>query len=494
MAAEFLGVLVRLNLAAALAILVILALRKPLRRLVGARLAYGLWVVLPLAMAACLLPARTFVPLAPPSLPLGTAAEAAIQWVSGPQTTAVALAPASHTSEPAILLLCLWGLGAALGLAAVAFVQRRSVARLGTLRATGDATVMQADRAGFGPALVGVLPPRIVIPADFESSFSAGERTVILAHEQVHLARGDGLVNAVLVLCQCLNWFNPLIHLAARILRLDQELACDATVMARHPDARRAYAEALLKTQLAPVPLPLACYWPARGDNPLKERLVMLKKIAPGRRRKIAGAVCIVAVATASGYAAWASSPKVETLAGELAPRFAERSLAAGSSAMPSSVPVATAPREVRPNARSASAIAKGDKQLSAAKALYQNGLLKRSELGELAASLGRQARSGLAPSGLEATSVGPQEEYIRLRARLEPGLATRLDLISAAERLGDAQLRLGQETTGYDEALSLARSELDAMRKRHASGVSSLTDLGRAEARVNVLEPLAKP
>ena len=50
-------------------------------------------------------------------------------------------------------------------------------------------------------------------------------------------------------------WFNPLIHLAAHLIRIDQEIACDETVVARHPGDRKAYAQALLKAQAAPAPV-----------------------------------------------------------------------------------------------------------------------------------------------------------------------------------------------------------------------------------------------
>ena len=72
---------------------------------------------------------------------------------------------------------------------------------------------------------------------------------------------------------QCLAWFNPQVHLAVHVARLDQELACDAAVMRRRPRERVLYAKTLLKTQLAGAPLPLGCYWPARGRHPLEVRV-----------------------------------------------------------------------------------------------------------------------------------------------------------------------------------------------------------------------------
>src|ERR1700761_3258738 len=53
--------LLRLNLVAAAAIGLVLLLRIPARRLFGPRIAYGLWSLVVLAVAAMLTPARTVV-------------------------------------------------------------------------------------------------------------------------------------------------------------------------------------------------------------------------------------------------------------------------------------------------------------------------------------------------------------------------------------------------------------------------------------------------
>lgn len=55
---EVLAVLLRVNLALALATGLVLALRLPARLLFGARVAYGLWGLVPLAAIAMLAPAR----------------------------------------------------------------------------------------------------------------------------------------------------------------------------------------------------------------------------------------------------------------------------------------------------------------------------------------------------------------------------------------------------------------------------------------------------
>jgi TonB family protein len=172
----------------------------------------------------------------------------------------------------------------------------------------------RAERPGFGPALVGVIRPWIVTPADFEVRFGAVERELILMHEEVHLARGDAAVNALACALQAACWFNPLAHLGARLMRIDQELACDAAVIERHPGRRRVYAELLLKTQIAAQPLPLGCHWPAPNgflgsEHPLKERIAMLKAPSPATltRRLGLAAAALTGLACAAG--AWAAQP-----------------------------------------------------------------------------------------------------------------------------------------------------------------------------------------
>src|SRR5690606_32010864 len=54
-----------------------------------------------------------------------------------------------------------------------------------------------------GPALVGVLRPRLVLPADFVTRFDAEERALILAHEDMHRVSGHTLVNALVEVTRC---------------------------------------------------------------------------------------------------------------------------------------------------------------------------------------------------------------------------------------------------------------------------------------------------
>ncbi|HEX2560337.1 M56 family metallopeptidase [Phenylobacterium sp.] len=272
MTSELIEALLRANLAVSAAVMVVLALRSPAARLFGAQTAYALWSLVPLAWAGSLLPARTAAPgdslaAQAPAFDPQWAQAAGVAWLTG---VAVALA--------------LFGL---------------AQLRFWILQRKGRA----------GPAVAGVFFPRLVLPKDFRSRYTGPEQALIRAHEAAHLERGDLRVNALMAAFQAVNWFNPLVHVAAARARLDQELACDETVLAARPTARRAYAEALLKTQLAACRPPLGCQWLGRGRHPLETRIARLAAAAPAESRRLGGALTAATLALTAGVAAWSAQP-----------------------------------------------------------------------------------------------------------------------------------------------------------------------------------------
>lgn len=319
--AEVLAVLLRVNLALAIAVAGVMVLRLPARRLFGARIAYGLWILPPLAALAMMVPARV-VTLRLPA-PSTEIAQAALPFMATPATTT------PFDVQPLLAGLWLAGLVASLAWQ--------------TWRQAQFARAARAGRAG--PAVVGVLRPRVVTPADFTQRYTPAEREVVLAHERTHLERGDPLVNAALALLTCVNWFNPAAHAMSRWLKIDQELACDARVVANHPKARKAYAQAMLKTQLAARPLPLGCHWSA---HPLAERVRLLTRPAPSRTRRLAGASLTAVLGLTGAVGAWAARPAEIAVTYAAPPVVAE----AGErpSLSPSSRPGAPAPPR-RPSA-----------------------------------------------------------------------------------------------------------------------------------------------
>lgn len=96
------------------------------------------------------------------------------------------------------------------------------------------------------PAVLRVLRPLIVLPADGADTLDDDELESLLCHECAHVARHDNLLALVEGLVRAVFWFNPLLWLAHRRLAEEREKACDEIVA---EDARRAetYAQALVK-------------------------------------------------------------------------------------------------------------------------------------------------------------------------------------------------------------------------------------------------------
>jgi beta-lactamase regulating signal transducer with metallopeptidase domain len=136
---EVLAALVWANLATSLAILAVLALRSPARRLFGARFAYGLWLLVPAAFLASFIPPREVESL-PPEPPAAAQLSARLAEGLGGPVPVVWLAGAA-----AVALLFAW-----------------SQARF----------LREAARGRAGPAVVGVFAPRIVVPADHHERYT----------------------------------------------------------------------------------------------------------------------------------------------------------------------------------------------------------------------------------------------------------------------------------------------------------------------------------
>lgn len=294
---ELMRALTGAAITSSVAILLVGLLRKPLRAVFGARATYWVWLLVPALVLASLLPA--------PSQLL----EASSGSMTGQIRSALSAVAVSTTVPRASAglnsaLLAIWAAGAAAMLVLLWSRQRSFVRSLGVL--TPDPEGFQRG-AVTSPMLVGAWHPRIVVPFDFESRYSEEERELVLAHERAHVKRLDVGANAIASTWLCAFWFNPLIYWAMGWLRIDQELACDALVLAHRAEARHSYANALLKTQLATESgwrLPVGCHW--QSSHSLKERIVMLKRPLPGMSRQFLGVALMVALAAGGGYAAWA--------------------------------------------------------------------------------------------------------------------------------------------------------------------------------------------
>jgi beta-lactamase regulating signal transducer with metallopeptidase domain len=273
--------------AASVALLLVPALRPMLRRWGGAAAQCQAWLLVPALPLARMLPAPTLPDLMPTqALPL--------QWVGAP--VLATLAPlGTHQPAPWIGL---WLGGALVVLLVAGLLHWRFLSRL---QRHGRHWRLAP---GSSAAWVGLLPPRLALPADFRQRFTRQERRLVFDHERVHAQRGDNVWSLLALLFTALLWFNPLAWWSLWRFRADQELACDAAVLRRQPGALRAYTRALLKAQTAQ---PFGAFASVHTTHPLVERITMLPTHSLQRPRPW----LIALVVAAAGGLACAAQPVV---------------------------------------------------------------------------------------------------------------------------------------------------------------------------------------
>jgi beta-lactamase regulating signal transducer with metallopeptidase domain len=268
-------ILVHQTLLFSAGVLLLALLRPLLLRLLGAGTTYLAWLLVPALMASPLLPSPAAPLLAPLAAPVRLTALV---------DRALPVAPAVHAAptSAAWVWLLAWAVGA-LGLAAgLALLQRRYLDSLHR-----DAQGRWRAPQGSSPAVVGLWPQRLVLPQDFEQRFDEVARPLVLAHEAMHARRHDNAWNLFGAALLCLQWFNPLAWWAWGRLRGDQELACDAAVLAAQtgPIPLAAYTQAMLAAHPGGLQPALASGWTIR--HPLVERVRMLarhRKVSRWRR------------------------------------------------------------------------------------------------------------------------------------------------------------------------------------------------------------------
>lgn len=161
-----------------------------------------------------------------------------------------------------------------------------------------------------GPALVGVLRPRVLLPRGLAEQVESRVMRPLILHESMHAARRDHWIHGALQLVRALLWFHPLAHLGLRAVARDRELLTDAAVV-RRLGRRSDYAEGILHVMRS-RPLPFAAALgvaDARGEE-VEERLEAIvggeaaSWRRPGRLSRglaAVGFIALAALVTATG-------------------------------------------------------------------------------------------------------------------------------------------------------------------------------------------------
>jgi len=203
------------------------------------------------AWAAALLLTLAF-PLGVRLLPRPAPRPDAPMRVVAPDDGAIDLAPAAALARKRMDLRALdrpllvgWGASSALALAVLAglgLVLKGRRRRWRPATVDGVPVLVSPDT---GPAVVGVIRSRIVLP-EWACAAEEEVRALMLEHESEHLRAGDARLLAGALLVVALMPWNPAVWWQLRRLRLAVEVDCDSRVLRRRGDVR-AYGALLLE-------------------------------------------------------------------------------------------------------------------------------------------------------------------------------------------------------------------------------------------------------
>ena len=199
-------------------------------------------------------------------------------------------------------LLALWGLSSVtlLLLLTLGAIRTRRAARRWRAGVLDDTPVHFSD--DVGPALVGVLRPRIVVP-EWLRSMPSPERALVLAHELEHARARDPLLLAAATLAVVLFPWNGALWYIARRLRRAVEADCDRRVAPRVEDVRR-YCRVLLGVSERVRFSGMLATALARPKSDLRWRIEQMTKVRSRHRSsRILGAIglCVVFLAISCG-------------------------------------------------------------------------------------------------------------------------------------------------------------------------------------------------
>lgn len=251
-----------------------------------------------------------------PGLLAGLGTRLAAAWAAAGEAPAALIVALGEFVPPAVREAFgpAWGvmsvvLAALLAFAYVTFTRR--VARLPIAELHGEPVHVSPTA---GPAVLGLVRPRIVVPAWLLAA-TPDEQRLAIVHEREHLAARDPLLLVAGCVAVALLPWHPASWWMLSRLRLAVEMDCDRRVLARGI-ARRTYGAALVDIAARCARLPLGA--PALADHTthLERRLIAMTPapITFRRTRTLAvGAAALLAFAAAC-EARLPSSPEIERM------------------------------------------------------------------------------------------------------------------------------------------------------------------------------------
>lgn len=272
----------------------------------GPWLAAPIWVTAPTPVAP--LASVEQVSVAPPKLASASVASA----------LAPAPAPAQRLSRSGWLLLG-WGVGSLIclgwmvrknqevrrlvGLSTEASAEanaalRRVAAEIG-LRRLPRLRLTSQDHS---PAVWGWFQPVVLLPQALADSLSPAGLRDVLAHELIHLRRGDLWLNLPQAFLQAIWWWNPVVWLATARIRMWREQAVDDAVMALSREEDASYPQTLVEVArfcAARPTVSLGFVGILESRRSVRYRVLRLVNAPPARRTRLGWAGWIVVLLVA---------------------------------------------------------------------------------------------------------------------------------------------------------------------------------------------------
>jgi bla regulator protein blaR1 len=99
------------------------------------------------------------------------------------------------------------------------------------------------------PMTIGWLKPLIFIPLGIVNQLTANEVEAILAHELVHIAERDYLLNVCQVFIEVIFYYHPAVWWLSAVIRTEREMRCDERALLLCQNDAVSYAKTLVRLQ-----------------------------------------------------------------------------------------------------------------------------------------------------------------------------------------------------------------------------------------------------
>lgn len=276
-------ILILKSIGMTLLLALIIAVRPLVLKWMNARVAYGLWLMLPVYL---LLPIN-FIEV--------SSTGGVMTFFLGADNLSVNLVDKVMTTDGVIARWCLgmWAGGSLLTLF-LFFLRYRQLSNslrpmesgeIGRLLEKIESAILrqvQLKEIQFVttslvsvPAVFGLFKSYLILPINF-FELPQQNQQIILQHELYHLARHDHQTHYVRVLIKSFFWFNPMFFFADKYCEADQEMSCDLGVLENSDAQKRIiYARILLESSAGVKQNRLVSQW--KYHSLIKERIKMLK-------------------------------------------------------------------------------------------------------------------------------------------------------------------------------------------------------------------------